>query len=54
MDFAQLPEESLRTDSPDVPPVTAPPVRRIVVGVGGGIAAYKICHVVRNLKEQGD
>ncbi|QGU04686.1 bifunctional phosphopantothenoylcysteine decarboxylase/phosphopantothenate--cysteine ligase CoaBC [Corynebacterium comes] len=28
--------------------------RRIVVGVSGGIAAYKACHLVRNLKEAGD
>ena len=28
--------------------------RNIVVGVAGGIAAYKACHLVRNLKEAGD
>lgn len=28
--------------------------RRIVVGVAGGIAAYKACHLVRDLKEHGD
>lgn len=28
--------------------------RRIVVGVSGGIAAYKACHLVRDLKEGGD
>ncbi|MDO5513514.1 bifunctional phosphopantothenoylcysteine decarboxylase/phosphopantothenate--cysteine ligase CoaBC [Corynebacterium sp.] len=28
--------------------------RRIVVGVAGGIAAYKACHLVRDLKEAGD
>ncbi|APT92466.1 phosphopantothenoylcysteine decarboxylase [Corynebacterium phocae] len=28
--------------------------RNIVVGVSGGIAAYKACHLVRNLKEHGD
>ncbi|WP_296179441.1 bifunctional phosphopantothenoylcysteine decarboxylase/phosphopantothenate--cysteine ligase CoaBC [uncultured Corynebacterium sp.] len=28
--------------------------RNIVVGVGGGIAAYKACHLVRNFKEAGD
>ncbi|HJG43644.1 bifunctional phosphopantothenoylcysteine decarboxylase/phosphopantothenate--cysteine ligase CoaBC [Corynebacterium phoceense] len=28
--------------------------RNIVVGVAGGIAAYKACHLVRDLKEQGD
>lgn len=28
--------------------------RSIVVGVAGGIAAYKACHLVRDLKEHGD
>lgn len=28
--------------------------RRVVVGVSGGIAAYKACHLVRDLKEAGD
>lgn len=28
--------------------------RRIVVGVGGGIAAYKACHLIRNFTERGD
>ena len=28
--------------------------RNIVLGVAGGIAAYKACHLVRNLKEAGD
>lgn len=28
--------------------------RRILLGVGGGIAAYKACHVIRDLKEDGD
>lgn len=28
--------------------------RRIVVGVSGGIAAYKACHLVRDFKEAGD
>lgn len=28
--------------------------RHIVVGVSGGIAAYKACHLVRDLKEAGD
>lgn len=28
--------------------------RRVVVGVSGGIAAYKACHLVRNFKESGD
>lgn len=27
---------------------------RIIVGVAGGIAAYKACHLVRNFKETGD
>ena len=26
---------------------------RIVLGVAGGIAAYKACHVVRELRERG-
>lgn len=30
------------------------PPRKIVVGVSGGIAAYKACHVIRDLKEAGD
>lgn len=30
------------------------PQRNIVVGVSGGIAAYKACHLVRDLKEAGD
>ncbi|MCQ9332652.1 bifunctional phosphopantothenoylcysteine decarboxylase/phosphopantothenate--cysteine ligase CoaBC [Corynebacterium phoceense] len=33
--------------------VSASP-RNIVVGVAGGIAAYKACHLVRDLKEHGD
>ena len=28
--------------------------RNIVVGVAGGVAAYKACHLVRNFKEAGD
>ncbi len=28
--------------------------RRILVGVAGGIAAYKACHLIRDFKEQGD
>ena len=28
--------------------------RRILVGVAGGIAAYKACHIIRDFKEQGD
>ncbi len=28
--------------------------RNIVLGVAGGIAAYKACHLVRNFKEHGD
>lgn len=28
--------------------------RRVVVGVAGGIAAYKACHLVRDFKEAGD
>ncbi len=34
--------------------MTAQQPRRIVVGVSGGIAAYKACHLVRDLKEGGD
>ncbi|WP_394284815.1 bifunctional phosphopantothenoylcysteine decarboxylase/phosphopantothenate--cysteine ligase CoaBC [Corynebacterium sp.] len=54
MAVADLPEESLRTDSTPAPHDAGARTRRIVVGVGGGIAAYKTCHVVRNLKERGD
>ena len=28
--------------------------RRILVGVAGGIAAYKACHLIRDFKEHGD
>ncbi|MCQ9342794.1 bifunctional phosphopantothenoylcysteine decarboxylase/phosphopantothenate--cysteine ligase CoaBC [Corynebacterium sp. 153RC1] len=28
--------------------------RKVVVGVGGGIAAYKACHIIRLFKESGD
>ncbi|WP_342319804.1 bifunctional phosphopantothenoylcysteine decarboxylase/phosphopantothenate--cysteine ligase CoaBC [Corynebacterium mayonis] len=28
--------------------------RKVVVGVAGGIAAYKACHLVRDFKERGD
>lgn len=28
--------------------------KNVVVGVAGGIAAYKACHLVRNFKERGD
>ena len=28
--------------------------RRILVGVGGGIAAYKVCSVIRHFTEAGD
>lgn len=28
--------------------------RRVVVGVAGGIAAYKACHIIRAFKEAGD
>ncbi|AGF72560.1 bifunctional phosphopantothenoylcysteine decarboxylase/phosphopantothenate--cysteine ligase CoaBC [Corynebacterium halotolerans] len=34
--------------------MTAQQPRRIVVGVAGGIAAYKACHLIRDLKENGD
>lgn len=32
----------------------SPQPLRVVVGVSGGIAAYKACHLVRNFKERGD
>ena len=28
--------------------------RNVVVGVAGGIAAYKACHLIRDFKEAGD
>lgn len=34
--------------------MNSPSPRRIVVGVAGGIAAYKACHLVRNFTEAGD
>jgi phosphopantothenoylcysteine decarboxylase/phosphopantothenate--cysteine ligase len=34
-------------------PVSSDQVRRIVLGVGGGIAAYKVCEVLRRLTEAG-
>ncbi|MGH3782270.1 MAG: bifunctional phosphopantothenoylcysteine decarboxylase/phosphopantothenate--cysteine ligase CoaBC [Pseudonocardiaceae bacterium] len=34
-------------------PVRSDPFRRIVLGVGGGIAAYKVCEVLRRLTEAG-
>ncbi|MGH3537618.1 MAG: flavoprotein, partial [Pseudonocardiaceae bacterium] len=34
-------------------PVRPDPPRRIVLGVGGGIAAYKVCEVLRRLTEAG-
>lgn len=34
-------------------PVRPDPPRRIVLGVGGGIAAYKVCEVLRRLTEVG-
>lgn len=33
---------------------STPLARRILVGVGGGIAAYKACHLIRDFKEHGD
>lgn len=36
----------------DVTDLNSP--RNIVLGVAGGIAAYKACHLVRNFKEHGD
>ncbi|MGH3719343.1 MAG: bifunctional phosphopantothenoylcysteine decarboxylase/phosphopantothenate--cysteine ligase CoaBC [Pseudonocardiaceae bacterium] len=34
-------------------PVRQDPPRRIVLGIGGGIAAYKVCEVLRRLVEAG-
>ncbi|MDT7718640.1 MAG: phosphopantothenoylcysteine decarboxylase / phosphopantothenate---cysteine ligase [Pseudonocardiales bacterium] len=34
-------------------PVRPDPPRRIVLGIGGGIAAYKVCEVLRRLTEAG-
>jgi len=34
-------------------PVRPDPPRRIVLGIGGGIAAYKVCEVLRRLTERG-
>lgn len=34
-------------------PACLDPPRRVVLGVGGGIAAYKVCEVLRRLIEQG-
>ena len=35
-------------------PTTLPPTgARVVLGVGGGIAAYKACEVLRGLTEAG-
>lgn len=45
--FARLGKVGAVIDSQPAP-------RRIVVGVAGGIAAYKACHLVRDLKEHGD
>ena len=35
-------------------PVRLDPLRRIVLGIGGGIAAYKVCEVLRRLTEVGN
>ena len=34
-------------------PARLDPPRRVVLGVGGGIAAYKVCEVLRRLTELG-
>ena len=34
-------------------PIRPDPSRRIVLGIGGGIAAYKVCEVLRQLTEAG-
>ncbi|MFN9974843.1 MAG: flavoprotein, partial [Phycisphaerae bacterium] len=41
--------------SPDDPQVLAPVFRgtRVLVGVTGGIAAYKACHIVSRLAQAG-
>ncbi|MFD5831734.1 bifunctional phosphopantothenoylcysteine decarboxylase/phosphopantothenate--cysteine ligase CoaBC [Lentzea sp. NPDC060358] len=39
--------------NPAAPDVDAPAKPRIVLGVGGGIAAYKACEVLRRLTESG-
>ena len=28
--------------------------KNVVIGVSGGIAAYKACHLIRDFKERGD
>lgn len=40
-------------DVQENPDMTSNP-RRILVGVAGGIAAYKACHLIRDFKEHGD
>lgn len=34
--------------------LSVPKTRKVVVGIAGGVAAYKACHVVRAFKELGD
>jgi phosphopantothenoylcysteine decarboxylase/phosphopantothenate--cysteine ligase len=42
------------TDSPSPGDGSTPPRRlRVILGVGGGIAAYKVCEVLRGLTESG-
>lgn len=43
-------------DSSELRPASTKPAggRRILIGVAGGIAAYKACHLIRDFKEQGD
>lgn len=43
-------------DSSELIPASTNPAggRRILVGVAGGIAAYKACHLIRDFKEHGD
>jgi phosphopantothenoylcysteine decarboxylase / phosphopantothenate---cysteine ligase len=38
--------------SPNSPPISTPP-QRVLVGIGGGIAAYKVCEVVSSLFKAG-
>lgn len=41
------------TDSATDGSGTSPARKRIVVGVGGGIAAYKVCALIRSFTESG-
>jgi phosphopantothenoylcysteine decarboxylase / phosphopantothenate---cysteine ligase len=41
------------TNGPPEPGSTSPRRLRVILGVGGGIAAYKVCEVLRGLTESG-